>query len=46
MTQQSKKTSIYKKGEIKMKKKPFGKRKQNRKEQKNEKKSKVVVNEV
>ena len=29
-----------------MKKKPCGKRKQNRKEQKNEKKSQVVLNEV
>ena len=46
MTRQSKKTSIYKKGKIKMKKKPCGKRKQNRKEQKTEKKSQVVVNEV
>lgn len=43
---QRKKTSIYKKGKIKMRKRIYGKRNKIKKEQNNEKKSQVVLNQV
>ena len=43
---QRKKTSVDKKGKIKMRKRIYGKRNKMKKEQNNEKKSQVVLNQV